>query len=250
MNHWYLDWFNEDYLALYRHRNQTEAKQQVEFIIQELPEMATTDPFLEGPVLDVACGAGRHLRALANSGIWAVGIDTSSVLLGEAGAGLDRVRGDMSALPVLSGCVPLVISMFTSFGYFPRDEDNQRALGEWHRALKPQGYLVIDFFNAAVVVRNLVAFSETQEGPQTVIQERSLSKDGLRVEKRIRISTADALTTTPKEFFESVRLFSRNDLHRLLEQAKFKVEKEFGDFDGAAWNEDSPRLIIFARKSE
>jgi SAM-dependent methyltransferase len=34
---------------------------------------------VQGPVLDVGCGPGRHLRALARRGIFALGVDLSSI---------------------------------------------------------------------------------------------------------------------------------------------------------------------------
>jgi SAM-dependent methyltransferase len=43
---------------------------------------------LEGPVLDVGCGPGRHLHVLARRGIFGLGVDLSSVAVGMArGAG-------------------------------------------------------------------------------------------------------------------------------------------------------------------
>jgi SAM-dependent methyltransferase len=43
---------------------------------------------LQGPVLDVGCGPGRHLHALARRGIFGLGVDLSSVAVGMArGAG-------------------------------------------------------------------------------------------------------------------------------------------------------------------
>lgn len=39
---------------------------------------------LRGPVLDVGCGPGRHLHALAARGVFALGVDLSSVAVGLA----------------------------------------------------------------------------------------------------------------------------------------------------------------------
>ncbi|MGI8412063.1 MAG: class I SAM-dependent methyltransferase [Solirubrobacteraceae bacterium] len=46
---------------------------------------------LEGPVLDVGCGPGRHLHALALRGVFALGVDLSPVAVGLARDGGARV---------------------------------------------------------------------------------------------------------------------------------------------------------------
>ena len=51
---------------------------------------------LEGPVLDVGCGAGRHLRALAARGVFALGVDLSPVAVALANDGGGRaIVGDI-----------------------------------------------------------------------------------------------------------------------------------------------------------
>jgi SAM-dependent methyltransferase len=45
---------------------------------------------LEGPVLDVGCGPGRHLRALAARGVFALGVDLSPVAVALANHGGGR----------------------------------------------------------------------------------------------------------------------------------------------------------------
>lgn len=51
---------------------------------------------LTGPVLDVGCGPGRHLRALANRGVFALGVDLSPVAVELAvGHGGRAIVGDI-----------------------------------------------------------------------------------------------------------------------------------------------------------
>jgi SAM-dependent methyltransferase len=67
----------------------------------------------QGPILDVGCGAGHDLSLLASSGLVAVGLDPSEVMLGAASvrtakATIALVRGDGGALPFVdqafAGC--------------------------------------------------------------------------------------------------------------------------------------------------
>jgi ABC-type multidrug transport system fused ATPase/permease subunit len=58
---------------------------------------------LSGPVLDVGCGPGRHLRALAARGVFALGVDLSPVAVEFAvGGGAQAIVGDV--FDELPGC--------------------------------------------------------------------------------------------------------------------------------------------------
>ncbi|MGI8712030.1 MAG: class I SAM-dependent methyltransferase [Solirubrobacteraceae bacterium] len=51
---------------------------------------------LHGPVLDVGCGPGRHLHALARRGVFGLGVDLSPVAVGLArGAGANAIVGSI-----------------------------------------------------------------------------------------------------------------------------------------------------------
>ena len=69
---WYKDWFNSHYYhLLYQHRDEEEALQFIHTLIGYLkPEPGST-------MLDVACGKGRHSKALADMGFDVTGIDLS-----------------------------------------------------------------------------------------------------------------------------------------------------------------------------
>ena len=57
MPEWFEEWFGEEYLQLYPHRDDAEAERAVALI-------ADATGLTEGwRVLDVGCGAGRHARA-------------------------------------------------------------------------------------------------------------------------------------------------------------------------------------------
>ena len=50
---WYKDWFGEEYLELYAHRDAGEADRHVDFVVEHVGGAPRA-------VLDLACGAGRH----------------------------------------------------------------------------------------------------------------------------------------------------------------------------------------------
>ena len=152
MPEWFEEWFGEEYLELYPHRDEAEAERAVGLIAK------ATGLAPGWRVLDVACGAGRHARAFRAAGARCVGLDLSLTLLRVARGVTDAplVRGDMRYLPIRAGSMDLTVSLFTSFGYFEHDEEHAAALREMVTTVRPTGWFVIDFLNAAEVRRRLV----------------------------------------------------------------------------------------------
>jgi len=113
MAEWFEEWFGEEYLQLYPHRDDAEAARAVELLV----EATGLQPHWR--VLDVACGAGRHARAFRAAGARCVGVDLSAPLLRIARGVTDAflVRADMRALPIRAGSMDLTVNLFTSFGY-------------------------------------------------------------------------------------------------------------------------------------
>src|SRR3982751_3002771 len=114
MTEWYEEWFGEDYLRLYPHRNDAEAERAVALI-------SSTVSLQPGwRVLDVGCGAGRHTRAFVVYSARCVGLDLSATLLRLARetTSAPLVRADMRALPIRPRSMDLTVNLFTSFGYF------------------------------------------------------------------------------------------------------------------------------------
>jgi len=235
---WFEEWFGEDYLHIYQHRDETEAERAIELIATNLAGRRIDT------ALDLACGAGRHTRVLRERW-WTVGLDLSISLLKIArkeSSDAPYVRADMRELPFADSTFDLVVNLFTSFGYFDDDNEHVRVLACVSAAMRPGGTLVIDFLNASQVRRDLVPYDERVENGITIEQRRTISPDDRFVEKTIR------LRERGKEYNERVRLLSRRDLQKMLVVAGFKVVKLFGDYGGADWSEDSPRTILFASR--
>ena len=236
MKDWFEDWFGEEYLALYPHRDETEAQHAVEMIEAELHRKHVNR------VLDLACGAGRHTRPLADRW-WTVGLDLSAVLLKVAHAAEpdgNYVRGDMRVLPFADRSFDLCVNLFTSFGYFDSDAQHLRVLAEVARVVDVGGMFVLDFLNSESVGTNLVACDERKVGDRVVEQRRIITSDGRFVQKTISLSGSE------KKFIERVRLFSVEELEMMLEESGFRVAAKNGDYAGAPITSDSPRAILFA----
>src|SRR5580693_8727117 len=101
-------------------------------------------------VLDLCCGPGRCSIALARKGYSVTGVDKTKYLLDKARAKarsehvkIEWVRADMREF-VRPSTFALVLSMFTSFGYFDERHDDIRVLANIFTSLRPGGAFLIE----------------------------------------------------------------------------------------------------------
>ena len=263
---WYWSAFQEEYLDLYVHRNLTEAARLVEL----LADVLRLRPHHR--VMDLCCGPGRHLVFLARMVREVIGIDLSYVLLRRARAHWlstmeahnatlatpDRrkalfVKATMSRLPLRDGSCDRIVNLFTSFGYYHEETKNQHVLDEISRVLRPPagerpgGMFAIDHINRPALVANLEPRSERSVRGMRVVEERNWNEALARIEKRV-------VSHNPrgeiKQWHESVRVYTQEELEGRLAAAGLHVVKRFGDYDGGKLTAESPRMILIARKRD
>lgn len=239
MTEWFEQWFGEEYLRLYTHRDDEEAAHLVALI-------GRYASFPGQRVLDLACGSGRHAAQFITRGAWILGFDLSMPLLSLAkhrlGTPLALVRGDMRHLPFRSGSFDLVVNLFTSFGYFGRDEQHMAVLQEAAAVLRQGGIFVLDYLNATAVRNHLVPSEVREIGARQIAIEREISPDDRYVIKRIH------LVDDGRSFQERVRLFSSEELASMLESAALTVRERLGDYQGTPYTHDSPRAVFVAER--
>ncbi|HUR95984.1 MAG TPA: class I SAM-dependent methyltransferase [Gemmatimonadales bacterium] len=236
MTEWFEEWFGEEYLQLYPHRDLAEAERAVALILDRTG-------FAAGwRVLDVACGAGRHARAFEAAGGRCTGVDLSAALLkvarGVTSAPL--VRADMRALPIRSATMDLTVNLFTSFGYFEHDAEHAAALAEMVTTVRPGGWFVIDFLNASAVRARLVPRETQRLNGAEVVVRRTVSGDGRYVCKTIE-------ATGKRRFTERVRLFGSHEIESMLTSAGVTVRHRLGDYDATPLLAHSPRTILMGQ---
>jgi len=230
---WFEEWFGEEYLRLYPHRDDTEAERAVALIRR----VVSFEPGWR--VLDVACGAGRHARVFEAAGARCIGLDLSQTLLRLARqvTKAPLVRADMRQLPIRPGSMDLTVNLFTSFGYFDHDAEHTAALTEMIGTVRPGGWFVIDFLNPAAVRLQLVPEETMQVSGATIQVSRSVSPDGRYVCKSIRAGEG-------RHFRERVRLFEPQQMADMLQAAGVTVRSRFGDYDATPLAPESPRTIL------
>ena len=241
---WYEDWFaDERYLALYLHRNNEEASCALDLI-----EKATGIE-KNSAILDLACGAGRHSINLARRGYLNItGVDLSPTLIREAkknaeaeGVEINFLEQDMRRF---DGSYDLIMNLFTSFGYFEQDEENEEVILRVGKCLKSDGYFILDFLNSVVIRKNMTPYDEKIiPSGERIEQFRTIANN--RIEKKIVIHSGDKSTG----FHESVRLFELQDFERMFANAGMALMEKFGDYYGKPFEAgSSPRLILVGKK--
>jgi SAM-dependent methyltransferase len=118
------------------------------FLLEHLDALARAARL--GPVVDVACGEGRHAQALAERGIPVVGVDLRATALAalrararERDLAIHAVRADLEAAP----CLPLApgrCGALLVFRYLHRPLAPQLA-----ECLRPGGLLLYETFTVA-----------------------------------------------------------------------------------------------------
>lgn len=238
---WFCNWFNTPYYhILYKNHNSKEAETFIDNLLAKinLPEHAR--------ITDIACGKGRHSIYLNKKGFDVTGIDISAESIKHAKTfendTLHFSVHDMRR-PFITNYFDAALNLFTSFGYFKTEHENALAIKTMYLALKRNGVVVIDFFNANCAVKNIIQNEEkTIEGITFKIKKQITGKTLI---KDIEFDVKGKHF----HFAEEVMLLALNDFEKYFEAAGFKIVNLFGDYSLNAYDpEKSARLILVGVK--
>jgi len=246
LDNWYESAFSKDYLTLYAHRSPEEADNHIQLALKYLP-------FESGQhILDIACGTGRHLLALAKKGAHVTGIDLSNELLDVARASFSasNLKADLQKIDMrnisFNNQFDGATIWFTSFGYFSNPEDDFLVIDGMTKALKPGGWWWIDLPNPAHLRRSLIPESkrivEGPRGPTTIIEHREIVDNKAR--KEIKVIDADGT----REYTELVRLYTPESFGALVAREPLETLGILGDYHGAPFSQFGERQIWFGIK--
>ncbi|RSL34641.1 class I SAM-dependent methyltransferase [Salibacterium salarium] len=241
MKAWFEEHFQEDYLRVYDHRDEEKAADELSYIMQYIPLQRGMN------AVDLCCGNGRHSRWLARLGIHVTAVDLSPALLKKAidltsDLPVQYMRGDVRNIS-LKAEHDAVFNLFTSFGYFSDDAENELVFVRAFEALKEDGWFFFDYLNPNYVKQNLVPIDCSEKDGLKITQERHISSGF--VNKRITIQEQES----KREYGERVKLYEHSELQRMLSRNGFVIEHLFGDYDATPFREDdSPRQIFICRK--
>jgi SAM-dependent methyltransferase len=246
MPEWWQDFFNQDYIDIYGPEDAGKTEAEVGCLVRliDLEEGSS--------ILDLCCGYGRHSTELAKKGFRVTGLDFSMPLLTRASQDaknqnvpLALVRGDMRHIP-FGHRFDAVINMFTAFGYFDDEKDDQRVLQGVSSILKTGGKFLLDTVNREYVLSRFTKRSWEQAEDGTYVLDRR-SFDLLK--SRISAETTLLGTVGKKERRHSMRFYTLTELARMIEKAGMRVRAVFGHLDGREYWVDTRRMVILAEKA-
>ncbi len=203
-------------------------------------------------ILDLCCGFGRHAVEMAKRGYQVTGLDLSPALLDEArkraqreGVAVTWIEADMRAIPTPAVPYDGVVNLFSAFGFFGDDHEEQRAADAVRRVLKPGGAFLIDTLNREIMLRRWQPLRWRERG------DGRLELHRLRLDLRTGILHSDETLCYPDGRRERdehhTRLWTFTELSALLERAGFASTEVWGGLDASPYTWDSFRMVTLSR---
>jgi SAM-dependent methyltransferase len=202
-----------------------------------------------GTVLDLCCGPGRHAVEFARRGFTVTGVDRSRYLLERAresadaaGTKVEWVLDDMRAFQ-RPAAFDLACNLFTSFGYFAREEDNLLVLRNVRQSLRDGGTFVMDMVGKEHIQSQEMKARHTQFADGAVlIQQPHARDDWTRLESEWTVVKAGQSRSYRFEH----HLYSGPELQDLLLSCGFDTVRLYGDLQGAPYGPAALRLVAVA----
>ncbi|WP_339609802.1 methyltransferase domain-containing protein [uncultured Planktosalinus sp.] len=233
---WFSSWFDTPYYhILYKDRDYKEAEHFMKKLTGYL-KLSKGDS-----ILDLACGRGRHSISLNKLGFDVTGVDISPASIVYA----KDFENDTLHFKVHDMCKPFpskfdaVFNLFTSFGYFEKEEDNLRTLYSVKSNLNEGGKGVIDFMNVNYVLQNLIE-KETKTVNKIKFLIHRYEKEGY-LYKDISFTDVNESYT----FTEKVKILTLDDFHSYFKKVGIDLICTFGNYNLESFDvNNSTRLIL------
>ena len=231
-------------------------KHDVPFFLGQLPKKRRQD------ILELAVGTARAAIPLAQAGHRVTGIDYVPDMLDIARRKRDAVGlSDRQLTLIRQDALKLnlrkkfdwILILFNTLLAFTTLEELDQLLQGVRRHLKPRGRFWLDVFNPdyARFARDSERGIERDvfhvpELDRTVFRQSDITRDmaDQRMRVTFRYQWFDAFGRTKREqfAFDMTCIFPR-ELQLLLERNGLQIEHLWGNYDGGAFNRNSPRMI-------
>jgi SAM-dependent methyltransferase len=244
------EWFDDDsfwrelYPFMFSKQRFAEADEQV------AKALALTKPPGKS-ALDLCCGPGRCSVSLAKRGFSVTGVDRTGYLLDKAKekaraahVKIEWVQKDMRDF-VRPDSFALVISMFTSFGYFDDNREDVLVLENMFKSLKPGGAFLIEVLGKERLAKILQSTTSTVLADGTLLVERhEIYEDWTRVRNEWLLIRKGKV----KSFKFHHTVYSGLELRDRMQRAGFVDVTLHGNLGGDEYGPNSERLVAIGRK--
>jgi SAM-dependent methyltransferase len=201
-------------------------------------------------VLDLCCGPGRHSLEFARRGYSVVGVDRTKTYIEKArkqaqaeGLEAEFIQEDMRHFRRAKS-FDAVINLFTSFGFFEDEKDDQLVIKNMASSLREGGSFVIDIIGKEIVARIFRERDWQEVNGALMLEERKVTKNWSWMENRWILIKDGKI----KEFRFSLRPYSASELITLLRASGFDSVQVFGNLAGDPYDHKAKRLVAVARK--
>jgi SAM-dependent methyltransferase len=201
-------------------------------------------------ILDLCCGPGRHSLELARRGFKVLGVDRTLKYLEKARkqAKTEKLNVEFLQEDMRKFYKPktfdIVINLYTSFGYFENQEDDEKVLNNIYLSLKSGGKLLLDLVGIATLAPIFTERSWEEENGIIFLRESKPIEGWSKIKNRW-IMIKDNMR---KEFTFIHRMYSGSEISKLLYKSGFKSVELVGDLKGNPYDHTARRLIAIAIK--
>lgn len=240
-------------------------------MIEDLPlHSELLDEYGE-PLLDVGCGTGRVMLALAREGYRVVGVDYAGAMLDrgrrrvarmreDTAARVSFVHGDVLLADIPGGPFNVISVPYNGFMHFQTQATQIAALRRFRELLAPEGVLLLDLPNAGETFG-------TQDDGALVLERTFIEPESGNLVMQQSVSTLDRVTQQMRVNWIYDEVYPDGTVHRtlaplvlryifpgemdlLLAATGFQSVTTYGDYEQSPFENGSPRMIVLAEVAE
>ena len=242
MAEWFAEWFDTPfYHILYKSRGKYEAQKFIDNLADKLNFSS------DWQYCDMACGKGRHAIYLNSKNFDVTGLDLSPNNIWHAQfAENEKLKFHKHDIrdTFRPAYFDVMLNLFTSFGYFENQAENQKAVKAMSDSLKTDGILILDYMNSRKAIEGFSSHYEK-------------NVDGIQfsIHKKIELGFIFKNISFENEgkkhqYQERVKLLFLEDFKHFFQASDLALIDVYGDYELNPYQDlASDRMIMVCKKN-
>ncbi len=201
-------------------------------------------------VLDACCGPGRFALEFARRGHEVTAVDIVQAFLdaleetaGTENLAITTVCSDILAFEAQNE-FDIALNLYTSFGYFPAEQDDIKLLSSMHRALKPGGWFFLEVLSKEICAKYFTEGEWFEKNNALVCTQFTVDEGWNYLNNRWIVCKNGQITDTTWK----LRLYSYSDLKQIMLGIGFSEVQSYGSFTFTPYDHRAQTLLVAARK--